>query len=376
MGLHPPKTRYVKPYQYRVQPNDDVGSITGFFGMPEYKWPELVGANVQKVLGDAPAGCRHRCFRDLEVGERLSIPAHWREPVETGLGDPMVIPSGMVRSGAIDLLKAFQVAVLTSGIIPPEVLASPPPQIPAADLPGQLAAVIYSWWPHLADTTLPSVPPIPVTPGAWVKMIADGVITEENWALLFVSANNFLKATGIGQAEGPAVQTIPWADIPWASFPWEAITSLPNAKALWAQLTAIFARKDAEDGPNTTSPVLASGSQPTTPNFITTDWGAQPYSQLIGDTTWSEFWVEVAKDPRAASCVSAKPEQIAKLKGCPQCWSTPTQFVDLLCLGKDDPCDCKTSPTTPGGGSSSNTGWYVAAGIGVVAILALAVTRK
>ena len=57
--------------------------------------------------------------------------------------------------------------------------------------------------------------------------------------------------------------------------------------------------------------------------------------------------VDVYKDPRFAQCALKNPMRITELQKCPQCWKTATEFVDLLCSDKSNPCDCGTGPEPP-----------------------------
>ena len=87
---------------------------------------------------------------------------------------------------------------------------------------------------------------------------------------------------------------------------------------------------------------------------------------------------EVLKDPRFSQCAVSKPENLEKLKNCPQCYTNAKEFVDRFCA-EGDPCDCDEpggggGPTTPPvhqDGEKSNFMTYALIGTGVVGLIAL-----
>ena len=356
-GLHPPNVRYIKPYRYTVQHGDDVGTITGHFGMPVHKWPELCGANCHKRMTmDAPTGFKHRCFEGLSAGEQLCIPSYWKEPKTFGsMGSPLTRPFGSVGLTPLDLLGAFQSAVKGAlGTI------LPPAQQPPPSLLDSILAVIYSWWKHLGKgntPTIPVPPPLPTTPQEVLNQLGNGVMTADNWGLLFKSANDFLTATGIGQGNGtlPQVQNIPWSDIPWTQMAnvWQAVPP-----QVWAQISSVMQGKSGGT-PHTTQPTFIRPPLPPSglPNFLdpTTWTQSQSFAGVpFKSLTWSDMLTEATKDPRFAQCALNSPNGVKDLQTCPHCWDSATTFVDRLCDAK--PCDCKTdtggdpdggTPTTP-----------------------------
>ena len=103
----PRQQRYVSRDRYVVQPGDDVATIARKFGIPGRRYGELVGANLHKSLDDAPYGYKQRVFRDLTVGEQLSVPSTWAAGTVRG---PLVVGSSKLQVGAkpsIDRLKLF-----------------------------------------------------------------------------------------------------------------------------------------------------------------------------------------------------------------------------------------------------------------------------
>jgi len=329
MGLHPPRIRYVKADRYTVRSGDDVVSIAGAFGMPAGRWPELVGANPHKRLRDY-SGLRHKCFCQLGVGEPLNIPASWRQgrvPGQVGA------PEASMQ--VLDTLQTFQaiarVAMINLGVKWPE----------QAKL-DSLLAVVYSWWPYLKNQ-IPSIPTTP--PGSIVDLqnVIANAINVGNWEKLLRSAEVFLTQYGIPNGELPQVQAIPWGDLPWANLQ-DVWGKIPPST--WGQLTSILAGLQT---PPYTTPPTVPGIPPLSPSglpnfFDPTTWSQPMYKSVpMSQTTWSDTLTEVLKDPRFVQCSETKSANLDKLKGCPQCYSNATEFVDRFC-GEGDPCDCAQKP--------------------------------
>lgn len=361
MGLHPPRVRYLKPYRYEVREGDDVTSIAGTFGMPSKRWPELIGANPHKVIVSYP-GLRHQCFRTLGVGEPLNIPACWREPRDEN--GAVGAPPGSVGV-VVDTLLEFQNAVRAACA----ALGIPNNLMDRVD---DLAAVVYSWWPFLKDkvSTIPSTPPM-----AHPDLVA--VITNmglPTWTKLLESANVFLTQYGIPSGELPSVQAIPWGDIPWVQLQ-DMWTQIPPST--WTGITSVLANLPPMPGMSPAKHMLPPSG---IPNFFDpTTWSQPMYkSTPFANTTWSDTLAQVLRDPRFASCASDKPENLTKLKQCPQCYTNASEFLDRLCAS-GDPCDCDepsggeepTKPPVHKKDDKSNFMTYALLGTGILGLIAL-----
>jgi hypothetical protein len=204
-------------------------------------------------------------------------------------------------------------------------------------------------------------------------------MTPDKWFLLLSQANEFLKATRVTKADSPSTQNIPWSDIPWQTFPWDKLQMTPED---WGKFTGMVARIGRANPGNMPMP---AASVDHSPNFLTTNWSQQKYVSFVGgNSNWSDFLTTIMNDQKAQQCIKANPGLLTTAQGCPTCWDgPPSVLIDKLCAGKI--CDCPGSGsgggTTPGGGGTAtlqkdNTGWYVAAGIGAVAVLAFLASGK
>jgi len=325
----------VKGYRYEVQPGDHVTAIAGCFGMPASRWPELVGANPGKPRCDV--GRRYRCFSSLQAGEQLLIPAHWREPRSSFLG------LGQPPAPSVDMMNLLRDAMVAASNLPGfwPLPATPPTQQNV----DPISQIIASWWPYLQK--LPghgNVPgQFPTSYPELFQYISTNVITVENWGYLIRAANSFLSAMGYGPGTGkappPNILQIPWDTVPWAEI-------AKSFGSFVKQLGDIFAAKTPSLPPSVSPPAELPPSD--LPDFFnpaawTSGSTMHKVAQSPGfpETNWNEFLILVMQDPRYAGCIQNK-ARLEKLVTCQHCYSTPKQFVDLLCASTPkDPCDCK-----------------------------------
>jgi hypothetical protein len=375
-GRIPRQQRYLVG-EYEVQPGDHVGQICNVFGIAIDRWHELVGANLDKPLGEEPPyGYRHKCFKTLEPGEKLRIPGGWNPGAVSGrVGAPLTIQSPQTTSDQLQQMinaltqKGVDTAIMKSLDVSGMTL-------PANVNMNDVMAVMFSWWPYakFPGVQTGTVPPLPTV----VNPTPVGIPTL---VMLGMQAIAFLRATGITNGTSPQVQNIPWDVIQWKSIPWDTL----GAQALQSLSQAMLSTAL----PAHTTMSLASASQ--MPDFFNTNFGQQSWTDILSGVTWSDSLTEVLSDPEVVECIKRNPSRLQKLTGCKQCYETTEQFKTILCATEPaDPCDCDEPaplPVEPVPGQETqtaapkedNTALIVAASvIGVlgVAATAFALSRK
>jgi hypothetical protein len=355
----PRQQRYVSRDRYVVQPGDDVATIARKFGIPGRRYGELVGANLHKSLDDAPYGYKQRVFRDLTVGEQLSVPSTWAAGTVRG---PLVVGSSKLQVGAkpsIDRLKLFTDVILSTPI-PATVLnylSTAGISLPAGATIEDVIAVIFSWWPYV-DWPGGTVPDLPTPTNPNLPNTATLVT-------LMKQAVEFLRATGITDGTSTQVQNVPWDVVLWNSVPWDQVGPVMG------DLSSVMASLPMPTYATATS-ITANQS----PNFLTDSWKDQDWIKVLGDIEWSDSLTELLSDEEAVACTKANPDRLKALLDCTYCYSDVQQLKTILCSSTPaDPCQCKeVEPEDTNGETKSEDNTALIAGAVVVGGLAIAVT--